>query len=113
MPVPIIVPVTPVGKAVLIPPRIVSAVTAVSASKGVGAGRISPTSVLLYLALTCTVSISVTVTSIYAWLALLVVLGASPVKVILAASVACSGIILTVSLRAHPSPPCNNTASML
>ena len=35
-------PVTPDGKSDIIPPIIVSAVTAVSASKGVGSGRIRP-----------------------------------------------------------------------
>ena len=65
-PVPIIVPVTPDGKADNKPPRIVSAVTAVSASKGVGAGLSRPSPLLLNVALTCTVSISVTVTSMYA-----------------------------------------------
>ena len=38
---PIIVPVMPVGSSANIPPRTVSAVTAVSASKGVGSGLIS------------------------------------------------------------------------
>ena len=41
----------------------VSAVTAVSASKGVGAGRISPSPALDNVALTVVVSISVTETS--------------------------------------------------
>ena len=52
----------------MIPANIVSAVTAVSASKGVGEGRISPSPALVNVALTCVVSISVTVTSRYAWL---------------------------------------------
>ena len=39
---PTCLPETPVGNASIIPPIIVSAVTAVSASKGVGAGRIRP-----------------------------------------------------------------------
>ena len=45
------------------PANIVSAVTAVSASNGVGAGRIRPSPLLDNVALTCTVSISVTVIS--------------------------------------------------
>jgi len=59
-------PVTPDGKSSIIPPIIVSAVTAVSASKGVGDGRIRPSPLEDIVALTCVVSISVTVTSTYA-----------------------------------------------
>ena len=40
-PVPIILPDIPVGSSERIPPRIVSPVTAVSESKGVGSGRMS------------------------------------------------------------------------
>ena len=56
----------PAGSCAVIPAKIVSAVTAVSASKGVGAGRMRPSPALDHVALTCVVSISVTVTSIYA-----------------------------------------------
>ena len=42
MPVPMCLPVTPDGNSAIIPPIIVSAVTAVSASKGVGSGRTRP-----------------------------------------------------------------------
>ena len=44
---PICLPVIPDGNSAKIPPIIVSAVTAVSASKGVGAGRMTPESLPL------------------------------------------------------------------
>ena len=42
IPVPITLAETPPGNSATIPPSIVSAVTAVSASKGVGSGRTRP-----------------------------------------------------------------------
>ena len=66
IPVPICLPDIPDGKSSIIPPIIVSAVTAVSASKGVGDGRIRPSPLEDIVALTCVLSISVTVTSTYA-----------------------------------------------
>ena len=45
-------PLTPAGKSSIIPPIIVSAVTAVSASKGVGDGRIRPSPLEEIVALT-------------------------------------------------------------
>ena len=45
-------PVTPDGKSAIIPPIIVSAVTAVSAANGVGAGRIRPSPLEDMVALT-------------------------------------------------------------
>ena len=96
-------PVTPDGNSAIIPPIIVSAVTAVSAANGVGAGRMRPSPFELgsTVALTSVVSISVTVTSIYAC------------ESELSASDACSGMILTTSPTAHPSPPCRSTDSTL
>ena len=47
-------------------PKIDSAVTAVSASKGVGEGRIKPSAAEATVALTCVVSSSTTVISMYA-----------------------------------------------
>tara|TARA_R100000458_G_C8130224_1_gene145570 strand:- start:229 stop:495 length:267 start_codon:yes stop_codon:yes gene_type:complete len=79
MPGPITLAVIPDGNNAVIPAKIVSAVTAVSASKGVGAGRIRPSPLLVSVALTVVVSISVTVTSMYA----------CPSEAL--ASVACSG----------------------
>ena len=52
IPVPICLPETPEGKSAIIPPIIVSAVTAVSASKGVGDGRIRPSPLEEIVALT-------------------------------------------------------------
>ena len=66
IPGPITLALIPAGNCAVIPANIVSAVTAVSASKGVGAGRIRPSPALDNVALTCVVSISVTVTSINA-----------------------------------------------
>ena len=66
IPGPITLALIPAGKSSTMPANIVSAVTAVSASKGVGAGRIRPSPALEIVALTEVVSISVTVTSIYA-----------------------------------------------
>ena len=45
-------PETPAGSSAIIPPIIVSAVTAVSASKGVGSGRIRPSPLEDIVALT-------------------------------------------------------------
>ena len=98
---PMCLPVIPDGKSSIIPPIIVSAVTAVSASKGVGAGRMSPSPLEDMVAFTCVVSVSVTVTSIYAC------------ESELSASDACSGTTLITSPTAQPSPPCNNVASIL
>jgi hypothetical protein len=66
IPGPITLALTPAGNCAVIPANIVSAVTAVSASNGVGAGRISPSPALDNVALTGVVSISVTLTSMYA-----------------------------------------------
>ena len=66
IPGPITLAVIPDGNRAVIPAKIVSAVTAVSESNGVGAGRIRPSPLLVSVALTVVVSISVTVTSIYA-----------------------------------------------
>ena len=52
IPVPITLPVTPLGSSAIIPPRIVSAVTAVSALKGVGSGRTRPSPLEEIVALT-------------------------------------------------------------
>ena len=56
MPVPMCLPVTPDGNSAIIPPIIVSAVTAVSASKGVGSGLIRPSPLDDTVALTSVVS---------------------------------------------------------
>jgi len=64
IPGPITLADIPAGSCACIPAKIVSAVTAVSASKGVGAGRIKPSPLFTSVALTVVVSISVTVTSI-------------------------------------------------
>ena len=66
IPGPITLADIPDGRSAIIPANIVSAVTAVSASKGVGEGRTKPSPLVVSVALTCTVSISVTVTSKYA-----------------------------------------------
>ena len=66
MPGPITLADIPAGNSSTIPANIVSAVTAVSASKGVGVGRTSPSPLELSVALTVVVYISVTVTSMYA-----------------------------------------------
>ena len=66
IPGPITLALIPEGNCAVIPANIVSAVTAVSASKGVGAGRMRPSPALDNVALTVVVSISVTLTSIYA-----------------------------------------------
>ena len=92
---------TPDGKSAIIPPIIVSAVTAVSAANGVGAGRMRPTPLEDIVAFTCVLSTSVTVTSINAC------------QSELSASDACSGMIRTTSPTAHPSPPCRSTDSIL
>ena len=52
IPLPICLPLTPLGSSAIIPPIIVSAVTAVCASKGVGSGRIRPSPLLLIVAFT-------------------------------------------------------------
>ena len=59
-PVPITLAFIPLGKFVEIPPKIASAVIAVSASKGVGAGLINPSAAELTVALTLAVSVSKT-----------------------------------------------------
>ena len=58
MPGPITLADIPDGNSVRIPANIVSAVTAVSESKGVGSGRTSPSPLVVRVALTCVVSIS-------------------------------------------------------
>ena len=63
IPGPITLAVIPEGNCAVIPAKIVSAVTAVSASNGVGAGRTSPSPLFVRVALTVVVSISVTETS--------------------------------------------------
>ena len=63
IPGPITLALIPDGSCAVIPANIVSAVTAVSASKGVGAGRTSPSPLFVSVALTVVVSISVTETS--------------------------------------------------
>ncbi len=81
------------------PPRIVSAVTAVCASNGVGSGLIKPSPLLLTVALTCVVSISST---------RIVYVALPPPD---APPDAESKVTVTVSPTCQPSPPCNNTTS--
>ena len=63
IPGPITLALTPDGKSDTIPANMVSAVTAVSASNGVGDGRTNPSPLFVSVALTVVVSISVTLTS--------------------------------------------------
>ena len=65
IPGPITLADIPDGRSSTIPANIVSAVTAVSESKGVGDGRIRPSPLLVRVALTCVVYTSVTVISKY------------------------------------------------
>ena len=95
------------------PPNIVSAVTAVSASNGVGIGLISPSAAELTVAFTFVVSVSKTLIVTVAWLPLVVILGEVPLVVTLAASSAKEGLIVTVSLTCQPSPPCSSVTSKL
>ena len=60
IPGPITFALMPEGSCSVIPAKIVSAVTAVSASNGVGDGRIRPSPLLVRVALTCVVSCSST-----------------------------------------------------
>ena len=76
-----------------------------SASKGVGAGLISPSAAELTVAFTLVVSVSITFIVTVAWLPLL--------DCTLAASSAKGGLITTVSLTCQPSPPCSNVTSKL